>query len=168
MKKTVALLLTLSLAVLPLTACGSASSSGSNGEVVVYNWGEYIDPDTISMFEEETGIKVIYDEFETNEIMFPKIEAGASKYDVVCPSDYMIKKMIENDLLAEINYDNVPNAKANIASSTGICQRNLIRKTNIPFLTAGAPWVFFITKPWWTGLLTAGPSCGMKNTQTIY
>ncbi len=66
------------------------------------------------MFEEETGIKVIYDEFETNEIMFPKIEAGASKYDVVCPSDYMIKKMIENDLLAEINYDNVPNAKANI------------------------------------------------------
>ena len=114
MKKTVVLLLTLSLAVLPLTACGSASSSGSNGEVVVYNWGEYIDPDTISMFEEETGIKVIYDEFETNEIMFPKIEAGASKYDVVCPSDYMIKKMIENDLLAEINYDNVPNAKANI------------------------------------------------------
>ena len=114
MKKTVALLLTLSLAVLPLTACGSASSSGSNGEVVVYNWGEYIDPDTISMFEEETVIKVIYDEFETNEIMFPKIEAGASKYDVVCPSDYMIKKMIENDLLAEINYDNVPNAKANI------------------------------------------------------
>lgn len=114
MKKITALLLTLSLAVLPLTACGSASSSGSNGEVVVYNWGEYIDPDTISMFEEETGIKVIYDEFETNEIMFPKIEAGASKYDVVCPSDYMIKKMIENDLLAEINYDNVPNAKANI------------------------------------------------------
>ena len=114
MKKTVALLLTLCLAVLPLTAFGSASSSGSNGEVVVYNWGEYIDPDTISMFEEETGIKVIYDEFETNEIMFPKIEAGASKYDVVCPSDYMIKKMIENDLLAEINYDNVPNAKANI------------------------------------------------------
>lgn len=114
MKKVLALLLTLSLAVLPLTACGSASSSGSNGEVVVYNWGEYIDPDTISMFEEETGIKVIYDEFETNEIMFPKIEAGASKYDVVCPSDYMIKKMIENDLLAEINYANVPNARANI------------------------------------------------------
>lgn len=114
MKKVLVLLLTLSLAVLPLTACGSASSSGSNGEVVVYNWGEYIDPDTISMFEEETGIKVIYDEFETNEIMFPKIEAGASKYDVVCPSDYMIKKMIENDLLAEINYDNVPNARENI------------------------------------------------------
>ena len=66
------------------------------------------------MFEEETGIKVIYDEFETNEIMYPKIEAGASKYDVVCPSDYMIQKMIENDLVAELNYDNIPNAKKNI------------------------------------------------------
>ena len=76
-----------------LVGCGS-SSSGSNGEVVVYNWGEYIDPDTITMFEEETGIKVIYDEFETNEIMYPKVESGASEYDVICPSDYMIMKMI--------------------------------------------------------------------------
>ena len=113
MKKGLSLLLALSLAVFPLTACGSASAA-DGGEVVVYNWGEYIDPDTITMFEEETGIKVIYDEFETNEIMYPKIEAGASKYDVVCPSDYMIQKMIENDLLAELNFDNIPNAKKNI------------------------------------------------------
>jgi spermidine/putrescine-binding protein len=62
------------------------------------------------MFEEETGIEVIYDEYETNEIMYPKIEAGAAEYDVVCPSDYMIQKLIENDLLAVINFDNIPNA----------------------------------------------------------
>ena len=93
-----------------LTGCGS-SGSGKNGEVIVYNWGEYIDPETITMFEEETGIKVVYDEFETNEIMYPKVEAGATAYDVICPSDYMIQKMIDNDLLAEINFDNVPNAK---------------------------------------------------------
>ncbi len=72
-----------------LTGCGS--SGGENGEVVVYNWGEYIDPETISLFEEETGIKVVYDEFETNEIMYPKVEAGAAAYDVICPSDYMIE-----------------------------------------------------------------------------
>ena len=72
-------------------------------------WGEYIDPETISMFEEETGIKVVYDEFETNEIMYPKVEAGATAYDVICPSDYMIQKMIDHDLLAEINFDNIPN-----------------------------------------------------------
>lgn len=96
-----------------MTGCG-ASGGGKNGEVIVYNWGEYIDPETIEMFEEETGIKVVYDEFETNEIMYPKVEAGASSYDVVCPSDYMISKMIENDLLAELNFDNMPNAKDNI------------------------------------------------------
>lgn len=96
-----------------MTGCG-ASGGGNNGEVIVYNWGEYIDPETIEMFEEETGIKVVYDEFETNEIMYPKVEAGASSYDVVCPSDYMISKMIENDLLAELNFDNMPNAKENI------------------------------------------------------
>ncbi len=92
------------------TGCG-ADESAKNGEVVVYNWGEYIDPETIEMFEAETGIKVIYDEYETNEIMYPKVEAGTSNYDVLCPSDYMIEKLIENDLLAEINFDNIPNVK---------------------------------------------------------
>ena len=96
-----------------LSGCGS-SSDDTNGQVIVYNWGEYIDPDTIEMFEEETGIQVVYDEYETNEIMYPKVESGAASYDVVCPSDYMISKMIAGGLLAEINFDNIPNAKANI------------------------------------------------------
>ena len=91
-----------------LTGC-SAKNEASNGEVIVYNWGEYIDPEVISQFEEETGIKVIYDEFETNEIMYPKVEAGASQYDVICPSDYMISKMIENDLLQEIDFSKLSN-----------------------------------------------------------
>lgn len=118
-KNTIAKLLTAALCTGLIagmtTGCGSASSaSGENGQVIVYNWGEYIDPDTITMFEEETGIKVVYDEFETNEIMYPKVETGASEYDVICPSDYMISKMIESDLLSELNFDNMPNAKANI------------------------------------------------------
>lgn len=100
--------LTLSL----LSCCGkSAPKSGSAGEVYVYNWGEYIDESVIQEFEKETGIKVVYDMFETNEEMYPVIEAGGVKYDAVCPSDYMIQKMIENNLLAEINFDNVPNIK---------------------------------------------------------
>lgn len=98
-----------------LSGCGS-STDGENGKVIVYNWGEYIDPETIQMFEEETGIEVVYDEFETNEIMYPKVESGAAEYDVVCPSDYMIDKMIQNGLLQELNYDNIPNAKANIGA----------------------------------------------------
>lgn len=105
-----ALAMTAAFSFSLLAGCGQ-SDSAVNGEVIVYNWGEYIDPETITMFEEETGIKVVYDEFETNEIMYPKVEAGATAYDVICPSDYMIQKMIHNDLLAEINFDNIPNIK---------------------------------------------------------
>ena len=84
--------------------------SGTN-QVIVYNWGEYLDPEVITLFEKETGINVVYEEFETNEIMYPKVQSGAIAYDVVCPSDYMIQRMIENDLLAELNFDNIPNIK---------------------------------------------------------
>lgn len=86
-------------------------TSASNEQVVVYNWGEYLDPEAIELFEKETGIDVVYEEYETNEIMYPKILSHAIAYDVVCPSDYMIQRMIENNLLAEINWDNVPNIK---------------------------------------------------------
>lgn len=116
MKKLIALLLCGITASTLLTGCGSDSNAGVNGEVYVFNWGEYIDPDTLDMFEEETGIKVIYDEYDTNESMYPKVEAGAVAYDVVCPSDYMVQKMLENDLLQELNFDNMPNAKANIGT----------------------------------------------------
>lgn len=115
MKKMIALGLSALMTISLLTGCGSADKY-PNGKVYVYNWGEYIDPDTIKMFEEETGIQVVYDEFDTNETMYPKVEAGASNYDVVCPSDYMIQKMIDNDLLQELNWDNLPNAKANIGA----------------------------------------------------
>jgi spermidine/putrescine-binding protein len=114
MKKIVSLVLAGVLPAALLTGCGGSSSdtgttTASAGEVVVYNWGEYLDPDILEDFEAETGIKVVYDEFETNEIMYPKIETGAVSYDVVCPSDYMIQKMIENDLLQELDKDNIPN-----------------------------------------------------------
>ena len=85
--------------------------NNSGEKVIVYNWGEYLDPKTIELFEKETGISVTYEEYETNEIMYPKILSQAIAYDVVCPSDYMIQRMIENDLLAEINWNNIPNIK---------------------------------------------------------
>lgn len=110
-KKLVVFSLTAVLAVSSFAGCGAKNNSGENGEVVVYNWGEYLDPEVIDLFEAETGIKVVYDEYETNEIMYPKVESGAVSYDVICPSDYMIQRMIENDLLAEINFKNIPNIK---------------------------------------------------------
>ncbi len=116
MRKWIVMLFSVFLVVPVLAGCGQKKETGGNGEVYVYNWGEYIDPETIDLFEEETGIDVIYDEFETNEIMYPRVSSGASAYDVVCPSDYMIQKMIDNDLLQEINFDHIPNAKANIGA----------------------------------------------------
>ena len=111
-RQTIAILLLLTSTAL----CGCASDKGVNGQVIVYNWGEYIDPETIRMFEEESGIKVIYDEFETNESMYPKVESGAVAYDIACPSDYMISRMIQNGMLSEIDYDKMPNAKKNIGA----------------------------------------------------
>lgn len=109
MKKLLVLALASALAIGALSLTGCGSKKAENGEVYVYNWGEYLDPDVIDEFEKETGIKVVYDEFETNEIMYPKVEAGTSPYDVLCPSDYMIEKLISKDLLQELNKDNIPN-----------------------------------------------------------
>lgn len=96
-------------ATVSMTGCGSGHDAADPNILYVYNWGEYIDEDVITEFEEETGIKVVYDMFETNEEMYPVIDAGAVVYDVVCPSDYMIQKMIENNMLAELDFTNIPN-----------------------------------------------------------
>lgn len=81
--------------------------------VSVYNWGDYIDAEVLDLFEEETGIKVIYETYETNEDMYAKIAMGGSSYDVIFPSDYMIDRMIGENLLQKIDWTHVPNA-ANI------------------------------------------------------
>ena len=90
---------------------GDQADAQGDNVVTVYNAGEYIDPEVPKLFEEETGIKVIYDTFETNEEMYPGIQAGGVVYDVVCPSDYMIEKMMQNHLLQEVDFNNVPNIK---------------------------------------------------------
>ncbi len=92
-----------------VSGCGAEEED--ENVVYVYNWGDYFDPDVLDIFEEETGITAIVDEFETNEAMYPKVAAGGTVYDVICPSDYMIQKMIENDLLAPLDFEKLPNAK---------------------------------------------------------
>lgn len=127
--RNTAIMLAATLALtgsMTLTGCGSAADedeipftleatgnfkAGENGEVYVYNWGEYIDERVIDVFEKDTGIKVYYNCFEENEDMYPIIATGAAKYDVVCPSDYMIQKMIDENMLLPLDYDNIPNIK---------------------------------------------------------
>ena len=77
--------------------------------LTVFNWYDYIDPDVIDIFEEETGAKVEYVNFTTNEEMYTKLEAGAASYDVIFPSDYMIERMMATDMLEELDTANMPN-----------------------------------------------------------
>lgn len=93
--------------VLALTACGGNQASA--GEVNVCNWGDYIDQDTVDAFEEETGIKVNYSTYSDNESLYSLLKNGSTDYDVICPSDYMISRLIAEDMLEPINFDNVPN-----------------------------------------------------------
>ncbi len=98
------------LSFLFILALPSCAGEEAPGEVVsVYNWGEYIDKDLLAKFEEETGIRVIYSQFNTNEDMFVKLKNGTSRYDVVVPSDYMIEKMRNEGMLRKIRWENVPN-----------------------------------------------------------
>lgn len=81
----------------------------------VYNWGEYISDggedtlDVIAEFEKISGIKVTYTTYETNEDLYAKLSSSNSRYDIIVPSDYMIARMINEDMLEKINFDNIPN-----------------------------------------------------------
>ena len=108
--------------ILPLllTACGEEGVSGGTKTLYVYNWGEYISDgsegclDSNEAFEEwyfETygeRVKVNYSTFSSNESLYAKLSSGSVSYDIVVPSDYMIERLIAEDLLAPINYENVP------------------------------------------------------------
>lgn len=96
-----------------------AGGSLANGDTVtinVYNWGQYIAEgdegsiDVVSLFEKKyPNIKVNYTTYDTNESLYTKLKTGGISVDVIIPSDYMIARMIEEDMLLELNYDNIPN-----------------------------------------------------------
>lgn len=90
------------------TLFGCAAKEDSN-TLYVLNWGDYIDEALLTQFEEETGIQVNYTTMATNEEMMVKLEEADCIYDVCFPSDYIIERLIQKDLLHELNKDNIPN-----------------------------------------------------------
>ena len=92
--------------------------AGENITLNVYNWGLYISDgsdesvDVLSAFEELTGIQVNYTTFDSNESLYAKMKSGGASYDVIFPSDYMVGKMIEEGMLAPLDYSNIPNLAA--------------------------------------------------------
>lgn len=95
--------------VLLVTLIVTGHSVKSDRVVNVCSWGEYIDENLITQFEEETGIRVNYQTAESNEALYSLIKMGGADFDVIVPSDYMIARLIEEDMLAELDYDNIPN-----------------------------------------------------------
>ena len=95
--------------VLLVTLVVTGVAARSDRVVNVCSWGEYIDESLITEFEEQTGIRVNYQTAESNEALYSLIKMGGADFDVIAPSDYMIARLIEEDMLAELDYDNIPN-----------------------------------------------------------
>lgn len=91
--------------------------AGKDVAINVYNWGEYISNgddgamDVNAEFEKLTGIHVNYTQFDTNESMYAKLKSGGTTYDIVFPSDYMVSRMIDEDMLEPLDFENIPNFK---------------------------------------------------------
>jgi spermidine/putrescine transport system substrate-binding protein len=106
---------------LALSACGAGDGTGggdagaagfptsAEGELRLYNWTDYISPDLIDRFEEETGITVVLDTYDSNETLLARLQAGGEGYDVIVPSDYMVDQMIDLELLQPIDATEFPN-----------------------------------------------------------
>ncbi|GAA0704025.1 spermidine/putrescine ABC transporter substrate-binding protein [Paraclostridium ghonii] len=107
--RKISILITIGLMVSTmLTGCGATDS---NKVLNVYNVGDYIDEEIITLFEKETGIKVQYETYDTNEMMYQKVKSGSTHYDLIFPSDYMVEKMKSEELLQKIDFENIPNMK---------------------------------------------------------
>lgn len=115
MKKITSIILSAVLCASSAALFAGCGGAEDKGEVNVYNWGDYLAEgqdglmNVLDEFEAETGIKVNYTTYETNEELYNMLKNSNVSYDVVVPSEYMITKLIKENLLLELNYDNIPN-----------------------------------------------------------
>ncbi|MGL5541005.1 MAG: ABC transporter substrate-binding protein [Erysipelotrichaceae bacterium] len=111
MKKLLTILAASTLAF-GVAGCASNPSTDKNDTgcdtLKVFNWGEYVGEGVISDFEREYGVKVIYDLYDTNESMYTKLQSG-DVYDILVPSDYMIQRLLQEDMLQPLDFDRIPN-----------------------------------------------------------
>ena len=111
MKKILAMILAMTVV---LVGCGGGTSAEDAVEkygsdtLKLYNWGEYMGENLIKNFEKEFGVKVILEYFDSNEMMYTKLQAGDA-YDVLVPSDYMIERLMAEDMLQELDLSKIPN-----------------------------------------------------------
>ena len=85
----------------------SRTKRGFGDKLVIYNWGDYIDPELLTKFTKETGIQIQYETFDSNESMYTKIKQGGTTYDIAIPSEYMISKMMSERLLEKLDHSQI-------------------------------------------------------------
>ena len=110
-RATIAILVVSALLMYAANAMSAGSGKSGKDTLTIFNWGEYIDHDLLKQFEKETGIHVVYETFDSNEAMMTKIQQGGTAYDIAIPSEYMIEKMKEEDLLIPLDHSKIPNMK---------------------------------------------------------
>ena len=154
MKKRIAMLFALCLMTGVLSSCGKDTGSSETAKkddntLVILNYGKYIEESVLDQFTKETGIKVKLEEYESPEEMYTKFSAGSINYDLVCTSDYMVERLINEDQVLEINFDDFEYYK------------------NLPCLIFTVRSVSSTTRRWYpTRKYPPGTFSGMKNTKT--
>lgn len=112
MRRLITLLVSMfaiAVVIIAIQSISNTATAVNAKDLYVYNWGDYIEPELIDMFEAETGYNVIYETFDSNESMYVKVTSGSSPYDVIFPSEYMVEKMADEHLLVELDQSLLPN-----------------------------------------------------------
>ncbi len=131
MKKIIPVIVIVALALSVFSGCGNKADNGK-GVVNIYNWGEYIDESLLDEFTKQTGITVNYRTYENNEQMYSVLKQGGSSYDIVIPSDYMVSRLIDEDMLRPLNFDNIPNY-ANILDEYKNAEYDPTNEYSVPY-----------------------------------
>ncbi|WP_234121992.1 ABC transporter substrate-binding protein [Clostridium hydrogenum] len=131
-KKIISLALTFMISASVLSGC-SLKPGFAKETINVFNWGEYIDPSIVKDFTKKTGIKVNYSTFSTNEEMYEKVKSGTNSYDLICPSDYMVDRMIKENLVQPMDFRNLLNY-SNISSKYRNLSFDPNNKYSVPYM----------------------------------
>ena len=111
-----------SLLMMLLAACGSDTDEDAASELRIYNWTDYIAPGTVARFEQETGIRVIYDVFDSNEVLEAKLLSGAAGYDLVVPTSDFMGRQIVAGVFQPLDFERLPNRKNLDAELMGLIE----------------------------------------------
>ena len=144
-KRVISVLLAGVLACSMLGATGCGSKGGEKGSLTVFSYGEYMDPDVLDLFTEETGIEIKYEESLTPEEMYTKYKSGAIEYDLLCSTDYMLQRFIEEGEFQKIDRSALENG-GNIGDKYWELAASFDPEMRTQCLISGERWGFSMTR----------------------